>query len=1081
MEDTSKIQEGESVPKENHVEPQNVDTEEQKQEDGTIPENDNEKKEVEDTVVTEKGDNINSPETKEEKNQENNNSEEPKENDLLVLNENNNKEESEEKKGILPDNNSHIDKPIHNNNEIIPDKTNNNEPQKEVNTEITSDKTNNNEPQQEVNTEITSDKNNETEKKEENDKNISDNNNNTEGQIETVIIKPVDTVENSTENEKPNEIRENIVEEDRSRNDVYNDNADLIHKTIDKKEEVETGEAQTNDKTNETQIGNVQNVHKNDEKKINLNEEANDINLNNELGNKEKNNLSNTNNELNCLGNPLTEKKEKKEDEIKEDIASHDKDNEKKEVKDIVETDKNDDNKEPKVNDALTSNKKSDKENLEEKKEILSNNYSCSNNDEHEIKHETEQAINSKESQVVNNELVPENSNNEQQEVNNRVVLDNKNNEQQNENNTQTPGNNNEPLNETNNIIISNNNNNNENQVDNEKETLDNNNNNEELHTRNNINIISENGDTTEAEKKEKNNFDKNLDGNNQGTSMMENNEKDDDLENKKLKKLDESKQTSENIILSKNNTSSNGYSSSSSSDTDEESLNDSCSCFISTTSKKEKEYIPKGIENLGLNCYMNSLLQCLFNIPDLRKYFINGLKNKKFKKESTPICYYFAKVMKSLFYSNKDFIKPKKFKKHISKKNSLFRAHKAADATDLFRNLIDSFINEIDNDSQCLNGETDTPEGDIIINKETLYNEINNERRNNYFYSLLNIYNIVTYECPFHTKNEDNKTYSIESDSNITFYLEKIAESRKNRYSTINIKDCFEHIQKEKNNNQFFCNHCKKIVTGKSKEKIFYPPDILTIILNRGHGKTFKGNVQIDTILNISDYIDREGKILNNYNDDEEYYRLIGSCNHSGDSSPSGHYTATCYNEENNSYYFYNDRYVRQIDYYRYAGEPYILFYKRMKFKDNIYPSDLLTTIPNNADSNSNKEEYKKEYKEEYIKTLEKVLFYLRSKQNKHYDVEKYDNQYLFIWKVTIKEKELSLIMNFSDPPKYDLSSITTSEKDNSKIAEYYSFTRKIDLNEKDIDIFEKIDNFLENIYKGHVKGIKCPICIII
>ena len=41
VEDTSKIQEGESVPKENHVEPQNVDTEEQKQEDGTIPENDN--------------------------------------------------------------------------------------------------------------------------------------------------------------------------------------------------------------------------------------------------------------------------------------------------------------------------------------------------------------------------------------------------------------------------------------------------------------------------------------------------------------------------------------------------------------------------------------------------------------------------------------------------------------------------------------------------------------------------------------------------------------------------------------------------------------------------------------------------------------------------------------------------------------------------------------------------------------------------------------------------------------------------------------------------------------------------------
>ena len=31
-----------------------------------------------------------------------------------------------------------------------------------------------------------------------------------------------------------------------------------------------------------------------------------------------------------------------------------------------------------------------------------------------------------------------------------------------------------------------------------------------------------------------------------------------------------------------------------------------------------------KGLGNLGNNCYKNSLLQCLYYIPEMREYFIN-------------------------------------------------------------------------------------------------------------------------------------------------------------------------------------------------------------------------------------------------------------------------------------------------------------------------------------------------------------------------------------------------------------------------------------------------------------------------
>ena len=39
--------------------------------------------------------------------------------------------------------------------------------------------------------------------------------------------------------------------------------------------------------------------------------------------------------------------------------------------------------------------------------------------------------------------------------------------------------------------------------------------------------------------------------------------------------------------------------------------------------SQKVVNHYPKGLENLGLSCYMNSILQCLFYIKELRDFFI--------------------------------------------------------------------------------------------------------------------------------------------------------------------------------------------------------------------------------------------------------------------------------------------------------------------------------------------------------------------------------------------------------------------------------------------------------------------------
>ena len=82
---------------------------------------------------------------------------------------------------------------------------------------------------------------------------------------------------------------------------------------------------------------------------------------------------------------------------------------------------------------------------------------------------------------------------------------------------------------------------------------------------------------------------------------------------------------------------------------------------------EKEKEvyYVisnkPKGLYNLGLSCYMNSLLICLYYIPELRDFFI---KNRNKFTDKSPVCKSFAEVMYGLKYEKKDYFEANESKK---------------------------------------------------------------------------------------------------------------------------------------------------------------------------------------------------------------------------------------------------------------------------------------------------------------------------------------------------------------------------------------------------------------------------------
>ena len=320
----------------------------------------------------------------------------------------------------------------------------------------------------------------------------------------------------------------------------------------------------------------------------------------------------------------------------------------------------------------------------------------------------------------------------------------------------------------------------------------------------------------------------------------------------------------------------------------------------------------PKGLYNLGLSCYMNSILQCLFYITELRNYFINN--RKEFYNK--PVCNALSEVMYGLKNETKEYYEPIAFKREMGNKNSLFSGFKAGDAKDLFFNLIDSILNELSKEN-----EDEPTEQDIdFTSKSEVFRITKKEVDKN----IINDLFIGYYENSYKCINTSNNIYCFNTDSFILFELEKISNFYDNKI--LSLDDCFEYNFNRTYKTSFYCSVCKKTENNNARDLIYQPPEILVLILDRGKGKKFKGKVSFEIDLDIKDYMDKEGYNLNSK------YKLIGVSTHSGTSSSSGHYTACCLTD-NGQYYYFSDTYVNYVDINKLnKDEPYLLFYKQKK-----------------------------------------------------------------------------------------------------------------------------------------------------
>jgi len=312
-----------------------------------------------------------------------------------------------------------------------------------------------------------------------------------------------------------------------------------------------------------------------------------------------------------------------------------------------------------------------------------------------------------------------------------------------------------------------------------------------------------------------------------------------------------------------------------------------------------KKGYV--GLENLGNTCFLNSTMQIVKEIDDLKNILQNKNKNNEIKKNNDGILSVELFELLQLMRNNNGTVRPSRFIEILQNyarinKKVLFTGFMQNDIQEFFSLLIEILHKSISKEKNILiNGN---PQNDIDKLAIKCYREKATEYKKEYS-EINELFQAVSVTFIKGLSTQDTSTKS-------DLYTSLTLPILHNNNVVQNIYDCFKLYTMPElldGDNKWY-NEDKKIKEPANKYIKFWDlPKILFILFKRfaPNGKTKINNV-IDFPINNLDL----SQFVCGYKPHTYKYDLFGVCNHSG-GLLGGHYTAYVKNKHN-EWIHYND-----------------------------------------------------------------------------------------------------------------------------------------------------------------------------